>query len=420
MAFVALGGSYSNLSQSQLARDSFERAYALRERASERERYRITAEYFVFVTGELEKANLVYEQWARAYPRDYKAFGRLARNRMSLGQLEQGVAPSLEALRLFPGAVSHSVNLMYLYVGLNRSRDARAVYERAIAQHPDHTRLHLARYAIAFFEGDAAEMLRQAQWATGRPGDEDVQLSFQSDTAGYFGRIAQGRELTQQAVAIAERNDQEEAAAMYLLNGALREAEVGNASEARHLVTLALQRSSSANAQTLAALAFARSGDTRRATALVDELARVLPRSTPVQDYWLPSIRAAMALVANKPAEAIDALRVASKYELGVPDPDSHMGGTLYPVYVRGEAYLKLHRPAEAVGEFQRLIDERGIALNFVLGALAHLQLGRAKAMSGDFGGARRAYADYFASWKDADPGIPILETARSEYDRLH
>jgi len=419
MAYVSLGAHYVNLSQSRSAIESFEKAYALRDRASERERYRITAEYFVFVTGELERANLVFEQWARAYPRDYKAFGRLARNQLSLGQLEASVAPSLEALRLFPGAISHSVNLIYIYLALNRPLDARAIYERAIAQQPDHQRLHLTRYAMAFYDGDVAEMHRQARWVAGRHGDEDKQLSFQADTEAYFGRLRQARSLTRQAAAIAERSGLKETAAIYWLNAALNEAEVGRLSEARQLVRTALGSASSDNVHILAALALSRCGDADGATALVDELNRTLPNSTPLQNFWLPAIRASMARSRSEAAAAIDVLTPVLRYELGVPEPDSHVSGTLYPVYVRGDAYLKAGRAREAAAEFQKLIDHRGVALNFVLGALAHLQLGRAKAQSGDLVGARQAYDRFLGLWKEADPDVPVLKAARTEYARL-
>jgi tetratricopeptide (TPR) repeat protein len=162
-----------------------------------------------------------------------------------------------------------------------------------------------------------------------------------------------------------------------------------------------------------------RCGDTERATALVDELNRSLPSSTPFQNFWLPAIRASMALSRSEAAAAIDVLNPALRYELGVPEPDSHISGTLYPAYVRGDAYLKAGRAREAAAEFQKLIDHRGVALNFVLGALAHLQLGRAKAQSGDLIGARQAYDRFLALWKDADPDVPILKSARTEYARL-
>jgi tetratricopeptide (TPR) repeat protein len=262
-------------------------------------------------------------------------------------------------------------------------------------------------------------MHRQVEWTAGRPGDEDLMLSFRSETEAYFGRFVQARDLTRKAAAVAERNNQREAASMYLLNAALREAEIGNESGTRQLTATAFGLASSPELQILGAVAAARSGDARRASALADDLARQLPRSTMLYGYWLPTIRASLALGRNDAAGAVELLRGATGYELGVADPDSHMGATLYPLYIRGLALLRAGRAREATAEFQKILDHRGIVLNFVTGALAHLQLGRAKAISGDLQGARKAYDDFFTLWKDADPDVPILKAARAEYARL-
>jgi len=310
-------------------------------------------------------------------------------------------------------------NLVYIYLALNRSADAKAVCEQATARFPNRPRLHTNRYAIAFFENDLDEMRRQVGGTKGRAGDEDMQLSFQSDTEAYAGRFVQARELTRQAAAIAERNDQQETASLWLLDAALREAEVGNAEKAREQTMTATRFAPSSELQILAALVFARSGATQRATALADDLARRLPRDSRLHNYWLPVIRASVLSATNDLDGATDVLRAASSYELGAPLPEPSMSGTLYPAYVRGEVYLKAGRGAEAGAEFQKIIDHRGIVLNFITGALAHLQLGRAKALNGDRDGARKAYDAFFALWKDADSDVPVLKAARLEYARL-
>jgi eukaryotic-like serine/threonine-protein kinase len=419
MAHVALGSLYANLAQDGLGREHFEKAYALRDRASERERYRITADYLTFATGELEKGTLIYEQWANAYPRDWNPYGRLVLNRLSFGQYERAVTDSLSTIRLYPQGVSAPVNLMLAYLALNRLSDAKAVYEQTVARLPNRSRLHIPGYAIAFLEGDAAGMRRHADRTVGVPGDEDALLSFQSDTEAYFGRFGQARALSRRAAAVAERHDQKQTAALWLLNAALREAEVGNPSLAREFTTMALATASSPDLQILAALASARSGDAQRATALANEVSQTQPRNTVLHNYWLPAIRASM-LMRTDPASAIEVLRTASTYELGLALPAAQLGGTLYPVYVRGEAYLKMGRPSEAIPEFQKVIDNRGVVLNFVVGALAHLQLGRGKAMAGDREGARKTYDEFFSLWKNADADLPALKSARAEYTRLH
>jgi eukaryotic-like serine/threonine-protein kinase len=420
LAYSNLSGYYSNLSQGALVRESVEKAYALRDRTSERERYGITAGYFNAITGELDKANLVYQQMAQAYPRLAGPHAGLGSNRMTLGQWDQAATECLEAIRRDPEWVSPVSNLIYIYLALNRSADARGVYERAIARFPNRLRLHTARYAIAFFDQDAEEMRRQAEWTKARPGDEDLQLLYQSDTEAYGGRFTQARELTRQAIGVAQRNDQQETSAIWWLGSALREAETGNTLKARQEITRALGLGDSPDVQILAALAFARSGVIQRATALADDLDRRLPRDTLLQGYWLPVIRASVHLERNQFAQATELLRGAATYELAAPYPEVSASGTLYPVYVRGEAYLRAGRGSEAAAEFQKVIDHRGVVLNFIVGALAHLQLGRAKAMSGDRDGARKAYDIFFTLWKDADPDIPILSAARTEYARLH
>jgi tetratricopeptide (TPR) repeat protein len=262
-------------------------------------------------------------------------------------------------------------------------------------------------------------MARQAKLTAGVPGDEDTQTSLRSDTEAYAGRFQQARALSREAASLAERNDQNQTAAQWLLAAGLREVEVGNLQAARDFTKEALALASSPDAKILAGLASARSGDARLATALVDELNQILPRGTVFRSYWLPSIEASMALASQDPAGAIEHLRATAGYELSLPLPQPAMGGLAYPAYLRGEAYLKSGRALEAAAEFQKIIDHRGIVLNSITGALAHLQLGRAKAMSGDPQGARKAYDDFFTLWKDADPDVPILKAARAEYARL-
>jgi tetratricopeptide (TPR) repeat protein len=262
-------------------------------------------------------------------------------------------------------------------------------------------------------------MQRQLAWATGKPGAEDSVLSVHSDTEAYAGRLEKARVLSRQAADVAGRNDQKETAAMWLLNAALRAAEVGNTAQARQQATSALALVSTRDLQVLAALAFARGGDTARAQVMSDDLSKSSPSNTVLNGYWLPTIRAAIALDGRHLDKAVELLHAASTYELGEPPPGAQVGGTLYPVYVRGEAYLKAGQGQQAAAEFQKLIDHRGIVQNFVLGALAHLQLGRATALSGDKESARKSYQDFFALWKDADPDIPILKEAKAEYAKL-
>jgi len=278
--------------------------------------------------------------------------------------------------------------------------------------------LHLNRYHLAFLENDLPAMQEQSLWARGKPSAEDGQLSDDSDTEAYYGRLRKARELTRQAVESAKRNAGTDTAALWQVNEALREAEFGNTALARKAVADTMALSSKPDVELLAALALARSGDTVQSSALADKVAAEFDRDTMIQAYWLPTIRAAIAIDRGDAQKAIELLRTASEYELGEPVQwPAH--GTLYPVYVRGDAYLRAGDGVQAVTEFQKMIDHRGIVANLPLGALAHLQLGRAYKLAGNAGKAREAYAAFLVVWLQADSDIPILKQAKAEYAKL-
>jgi predicted Zn-dependent protease len=260
----------------------------------------------------------------------------------------------------------------------------------------------------------------QIAWAAGKAGAEDFLLSFASDTEAYYGRNGKALELSRRAIDSAKRNDQKETAALWQIEAALREAELGNSAEARQQVKAALALASNHDSQILGALAFARAGDSAQAAKMADDLAKRYPEDTLVNSYWLPSIRATIELIRNNPDKAIEILRVAMPYELGSPNYAPVVGGTLYPIYVRGQAYVRLKQGTEAAAEFQKILDHRTIVVNFITGALAHLGLARAYALQGDTAKARTAYNDFFTLWKEADPDIPILKEAKAEYAKLH
>ena len=417
-AYSALGISYTNLREPGLASENLQKAYDLRDKVSERERFRISANYYLLVTGELEKAIQTYETWAQTYPRNNEPYGNLGVDYTYLGQYEAAVNASLEDLRLFPGSAAAYTNLVGLYAAVNRPEDAKAKYQEAVAHKINNPFLHGNRYGVAFYEGDAAEMERQVEGQKNKPG-EDVLLSFASDTDAFYGRLASAREKSQRAIESAGHSDAKETAAEWQMNAALREAEFGNMARARQETASALGLAATRDVQILAALALARTGDTAQATKMADDLAHRFPLDTMINRYWLPVIDASIEMSHNNPAKAIERLRTASEYELGTPLPQFEVGGSLYPAYVRGQAYLALHQGAEAAVEFQKFLDHRGITMNSPLGCLARLQLGRAHALSGDKTKARHAYLDFLELWKDADPDIPILKQATAEYAKL-
>lgn len=418
IAYAGLGGNYSNLNQASLARENFQKAYELRDRVTQRERFLIEASYFGYVTGEINKAIQTYTEWARTYSEDYGPHAELGDSYNFLGQYEKAAEETNISLHLEPDDAIAYGNLADDYLALDRIKDAKAALDEASRRNLDTPDFHLYRYHLAFLENDPATMQEQSSWARGKPGAEDAQLSDESDTEAYYGRLGKARELTRQAVESAKRNGTGDAAALWQVNEALREAEFGNTALARKAAADAMSLSSKSDIELLVALALARSGDTAQASALADKVAAEFDRDTMIQAYWLATIRATIATDRGDPQEAVELLSMASEYELGEPVQwPSH--GTLYPVYVRGEAYLRGGDAVQAAAEFQKIIDHRGIVANFPLGALAHLQLGRAYKLAGNAGKAREAYAAFLVVWLNADPDVPILKQAKTEYAKL-
>jgi tetratricopeptide (TPR) repeat protein/predicted Ser/Thr protein kinase len=416
-AFASLGVRYNNLGQASLAIQSVKKAYELRDRVSEREKYYISCTYFTLATGELEKSIQQYELWIRDYPRDYVAATNLGVNYFTLGQFERAAAITRQALDLEPGSILGYNNLGVAYFSMNRLDEAKSAFDEALARNLDGPYLRQSIYYLNFLRQDTASMQQQVTWAMGKPGAEDILLSSESDTQAYRGRLQKARELSLQAENSALRNDSKETAAFWQGNAALREAEFGEITEARQRAQQALALAPGRDVWVEAGLALARAGDIAEAEQQADHLNREFPLDTLVQNYWLPAIRASIELDRKNTEKAITFLQPALPYELA--DPPPFAAGTMYPAYLRGQAYLSAGKGAEAATEFQKIIDHPGVIVNFPLGALAHLGLARARALSGDVGGARTAYQDFFAVWKDADPEIPVLKRARSEYDKL-
>ncbi len=409
MAYAGLSIHYGNLGQPSLALEYASKAYGLRDRVTEREKLRISADYF-FATGELDKESQIYELWIANYPRDHVPHGNLGANYSAIGQYEKALTEIQESLRLEPDVVGYG-NLGTMYLSLNRPADARATFDQAVASKMDGGSVRWEMYYLAFFRNDSVQMEQQLAWAAGKPGDEDRLLTAQSDTEAYYGRLGKARDFSRRAVESAIRADARETAALWQVNAALREAELGEPGVAQQGVAAALKLSPGRDVKVAAALTLARVGDVPRATALAGELMKSYAANTLLKLYWLPTINAAIALNKGNSSQALEYLEAVAPYELGEPPPFQE--GTLYPPYLRGQAYLLRHNGTAAAAEFQKVLDHRGIVLNFVTGALAHLQLGRAYAMAGDTAKAKVAYQDFFTLWKNADPDIPILKEAK-------
>jgi eukaryotic-like serine/threonine-protein kinase len=416
MAYASLGIEYSNTGQFSLAADYARKAYNLRDRVSDRERYRISAFYFQFVTGEIDKAIEAYNLWGKSYPRDMVPHANVGSLYATLGQYDKAVAETEVAQRLEP-TITNYANLASLYISVNRLDDARRTLQEAQQNHFDGLFIRSDLYALGFLAGDAAEMERQVAWAAGRPGEEDQMLNSDADTQAYYGRMAKARDLARRAADSAERADAKETAAQWFAFQAVREVEVGNVSEARQSVARALALSTGREVKVLSALALARAGESSQSEAILEALKKSEGSNMFLKVYWFPVLEAATALAQHEPDRAVIALEPSLPYELGNPPPESI--GTLHPAYLRGLAYLAQKNGAAAAAEFQKCLDHPGIVQNFLLGSLARLQLGRAYAISGDAGKARAAYQNFFTLWKDADPDVPILKQAKAEYGKL-
>jgi tetratricopeptide (TPR) repeat protein len=419
LAYSNLAVGYYNLNQNALASDRIRQAFELADRQTVRDRLHITTLYYDLGTGDVKKAIESYKEWVRLYPRDDIAKGNLSSEYFLTGDYDQAAVFAQQALRIDPGSAAWYENLSTAYIALMRLDDAQNILNQAVARKLDDSSMHSDLYSLAFLRGDSAGMEREMAWSVGKAGGEDDMLALQADTEAYVGHVQKARELSRRAVESAQNAQLTEPAAIWQGIAALREAAYGNLDEARRGAEKVLEIApKSRDAQILATLVFTRIGDARRAQPMMDDLAAGHVSNTIIQSAWLPTIRAQSELLAQRPARALEFLEVVRPYERG-----QLVGNLSYscviPVYLRGEAYLSARQGPQALAEFQKLIDDRGVVGNCWSGALALLGRGRAQALAGSKDAARASYQQFFALWKDADAGVPILKTARAEFARL-
>jgi eukaryotic-like serine/threonine-protein kinase len=371
------------------------------------------------VTGELDKAIETYREWEESYPRDYIARVNMGVLHSLQGHFAKAIEEERESVKLNPDNVIAYENLVNYLLISNRFEDARKAYDDAISRKLDDYPLAACLYALAFLNDDSKNMEHQLTWFEGKPDLEHIGLTLQAATESYNGHLSRARELTHRAITSALRADAKESAALEELNGAWREAAVGNLEDAHREAVVALALApQSHDVQVMAGLVFAYSGDTERAQVVAQDVAKNSPLNTLVQSYWLPTIHAQIALNGRDTASAIEQLRAAGTMELALPSGDA-MNSCLYPVYIRGQLFLAAGKGAEAAAEFQKILDHRGLVWNCATGPLARLQIARAYAISGDTAKAKAAYHDFLTLWKGADPDIPILKEAKAEYAKL-
>jgi tetratricopeptide (TPR) repeat protein len=421
MAHAWVGRMYADINESDLAAESTRKAWELRARANDQERFSITAAYHMLVTGNLETAQQVCEAWARAYPRDARPHRLLsgAVNK-SRGRYETAMAEARRAIELDPdngiGYANYAVNHIYL----NQLGEAEEILQRASGRGLDTDEFVSLAYDIAFLKGDLVRMESQAARARVRSGGENWISKHEAFVLAYSGRLQQARGMSRRAVDQARHAGERERAGMWETGAAVREAFFGNVSEAVKLGTEALELSKNREVQYGVAFAYALSRDTARAQAIADDLEKRFPEDTSVQFSYLPVLRALVALNRGDASEALEVLQSAAPNELGTPRSSLEGGfGALYPVYVRGQVYLAAHKGPEAGRQFQKILDHRGIVVSDPVGAVARLELARAFVLSRDKAKAKAAYQAFLTLWSQADSDIPILKQARAEYARL-
>jgi serine/threonine protein kinase/DNA-binding winged helix-turn-helix (wHTH) protein/tetratricopeptide (TPR) repeat protein len=421
-AYYALSVAYGNLNQGERAEEYGRKAHELRDNVSARERLTIEANYYDKVTGELDKAAQAYELWRQNYPRDVAPVGNLGVMYARLGDERKNLEAGREAMRLRPNYGAVYLNLAATYMNLNRLDEAEQAFRQAEQHSVTADQLLPYWYQLAFLKGDRARMAQMAAAAKDKPGTEDLMLASEADTESWYGRYTSARKLTQQAMGSAQRNDAGEAAATYQVVASLREAATGNRQQARADALAALNLAPSHSIQAMAALALAQTGDIGAAEKLAYELDKGRPLDTLMQRYWLPTIRAAIAVERKDPGGAIELLSRMGTLEMG--EIATGLNVYLCPVYVRGEAYLMLGDGKAAAAEFQKFLEHYGLLANFPWGALARLGLARAYALEAQTDPAARekartAYQNFLTLWKDADLDIPIYKQAKAEYEKL-
>jgi serine/threonine protein kinase/predicted Zn-dependent protease len=440
-AYEGLGVAYLNSYQPSLGVVALKKAYDLRERVSEREKLGIESIYYDFATGQADEAIKSYQLYHEDFPREAVPCVNLAGIYSRMGQHQLAINELLEALHL--GALSPQLylNLSLTYINLDQLDKAEWALNEAKAHNMEGIDFAGVRYEMAFLRGDHAEMKRQVAAVTGQPVLESWLSALDADSEAYVGRLGDARRLTHRAINSARHNGDEETALSYAAIGALREAEFGNRNLARAQAAAIFTKGHGQDLQVLAALALAQAGENGKALALVRDLKRSSPLDTLVNDYWIPTFQAIIETRRNHPRQAIEVLEPLRRYDFAAPPLPTNV--VLYPVYVRGSAYLAAGEPEQAEAEFQKIIDHRGLIGNYMLGALADLGLGRAYAMKAGIpivpttmatakhphlepaahskavAKAQSAYQVFFTIWKDADVNTPLFIQARSEYHKL-
>src|SRR5271156_4293701 len=413
LAYLAMAARYSNRGEATAAKSTVQKAFELRDRLAGSARFLAQSLYYDLGTGELEKSVPIYQRWTQTFPLDVTARANFSTTLRYLGRLDESVIQGREAVRLAP-SVSSYFNYLFSLILANQTKEARGAYDDAQSHGIDGEDLHYLRGLIAFLENDATARKREFDRAAGKNPDSAAFVG-EADADAYYGKFRDARAHYKTAIEAARKAGSLDDAATLNIQLAMQEAEAGNLANARQLIQDASAQSQYRRLGLRLAFVLARTGDVTQARQVADAVDEELPHSTLVQNYSLPSIRAAIDLQNADAAAAVQELRVVEPYELAYPEDFN----SLTPAYLRGLAYLQIGNGKLAAAEFQKVIDHPGIVGRSVLGAMARLQLGRALAISGDSAAARKSYDAFLALWKDANPDVPAYKEAKAELSKL-
>jgi tetratricopeptide (TPR) repeat protein len=424
MAHATLGLSYSAIGESVLSAESTTKAWQLRDRVSDRERFFIDFTYDRQVTGNLEKAYQTLELWIQTYPRGeqpspQRLLGGLSTH--GTGRFERAIEASRKEIEANPGLVFGYENLASGYLFMDRFGEAESTIQRASEHKLEDPYLVVIRWIIAFIRGENDQRDLIVALAKGKPGAGHMVENLEALAQARSGRLQAARRSSSRAMDIALKEGDREVSATYQAARAVWEAVSGNAAEGKENAAAALALSNGRDVEYAGALALALSGDSSQSQRLANDLETRFPEDTFAKFTYVPVLRALSALERGKATDSLERLQIALPYELalnGLNFNHFYLGG-LHSAYVRGEALVAAHKYAEAATEFQKILDHRGIVGSDPISALAHLQLGRVFALSGDKIKAKASYEAFLALWKNADPDVPILKTAKAEYQKL-
>jgi tetratricopeptide (TPR) repeat protein len=415
MAWARMGTVYGNIGATEKSNQALSKAFELRDRVTELERYYIVSHYYAFVTGEIDKEMQTYEQWAAAYPHDMEWTINLSVDYSIIGNYEKAIELQRRAIHEAPGNAPSYGDLAQLYLAIDHPDEARAMLDEAEQLHLNDGNIDLALYSLAFYNGDTAAMKNIVAAAGHRAGIEDLLLAQQAAAEDREGQLSAGRQLAGKAAEAARLAGDSEVSANWLALEATRQAELGANEAARKLMAQALavpKAAQGSDVEVLAAYAAAINGDLDQARKLLADVTRAHPLDSIIQHYWAPILRARIALGENKPAQTVEELAGTEPYDLGIFEP----GQCMDAAYLRGKALLIEHEPVQAADQFRGILAHRGLVLNCPTGALAQLGLARALAQAGDTAGSRTAYQDLLVLWKDADKDFRLGRQAQAEY----